>query len=303
MPGALAVDRAVVERGNLPRGPLLQQAFRLANRGPLPLEILEVRTSCGCIQHQLDSHQLAPGATAKLDLIINTLSQPSGPNRWPVFVRYREGDRSGELALVVAAQLFSRIDAQPASLMLRTRGQLGSELVLQAAQPFSLLSCSTTTPALTVTATSDSVPSATHRLQVQVAAGLAAGEYTGFVQVRTDDPVVPELAVPVRVVKLADAAEQPVRAYPASVHLRPDNPCATLQLRSATGQPVAIESAELSVPQALTVRHAAGPGPNATVRLSLIAGPATNSPGQARLTLHLAQPVGASVSVPISWGD
>ena len=308
--GALAVDSATVERGQYPRGPLLQQAFRLHHQGRQPVEILQVRSSCGCIQHHLDTHTLAPGDTATLTLTINTLSQSAGAQRWPVYVRYREGEQVNELALSVSAQLFARIDVQPAAVMIRTRGQLGSELTLQAAQPFTLRRWFVTTPALTVAPSDQTGPSQCHRLRLQVAEGLAPGEYAGFVQIETDDPLVPELAVPVRLVKLADPREPAsVRAYPASAHLRPNHPSAVLLLRDAAGRPVVIERVTLTT-TAVSVQHQPGPGADATVRLTLAAGQAHHAPGQPRpapgqatLTLHLAQPAGVTVTVPVSWGD
>jgi hypothetical protein len=309
--GALAVDSASVERGQYPRGPLLQQAFRLRHQGRQPVEILQVRSSCGCLQHHLDTQTLAPGDTATLTLTINTLSQPAGAHRWPVYIRYREGEQVNELALSVSAQLFARIDVQPAAVMIRSRGQLGSELTLQAAQPFTVRRCVVTTPALTVAPSDQTGPSQCHRLRLQVAEGLAPGEYAGFVQIETDDPLVPELAVPVRVVKLADPREPAVsvRAYPASAHLRPNHPTAVLLLRDAAGRPVVIDRATITT-TAVSVQHQPGPGADATVRLTLAAGQAHHAPGQPRpapgqatLTLHLAQPAGVTVTVPVSWGD
>src|SRR4051812_38295167 len=72
--------QASVDAGEVRRGPVLPQRFTLVNAGPRPIEITDVKASCGCLQPRLSSRQLLSGGECTLDLEVNTLSQPAGPN-------------------------------------------------------------------------------------------------------------------------------------------------------------------------------------------------------------------------------
>src|SRR5262245_50004746 len=85
----LVSDPAVADRGQVRGGPVLHQRFTLTNKGSAPLNIIEARTSCGCLTPKLGTRSLKPGEATALDLDIGTLSQPEGKNLWSVRLLYK----------------------------------------------------------------------------------------------------------------------------------------------------------------------------------------------------------------------
>ena len=91
--GPLVAAAPSADRGEVRTGPPLAQVFELAHRGDSgTLTITGVEAGCGCLKPTLSREVLRPGETAQLTLIVNTLTQPPGPNVWKVVVRYRVAD-------------------------------------------------------------------------------------------------------------------------------------------------------------------------------------------------------------------
>src|SRR5262245_29994329 len=63
---ALECPEPTVRAGEVRAGTPLAHDFHLVNHGTQPIEITDVRTTCGCLAPQLDRRQLAPGAEAIL---------------------------------------------------------------------------------------------------------------------------------------------------------------------------------------------------------------------------------------------
>lgn len=75
-PKAVAVE-AIKDVGFVPKGEMASHEFELRNDGQAPLEVLEVRTSCGCTVAEFD-RVIAPGQTGKVRVTLDT-STFSGP--------------------------------------------------------------------------------------------------------------------------------------------------------------------------------------------------------------------------------
>src|SRR5947207_14018536 len=87
--GPLTCPHPVAARGDVKAGPPLAHTFELAHAGRQgTVTVTGVTAGCGCLRQTLSTGVLQPGEAAKLTLEVNTLTQPDGPNRWPVRVAY-----------------------------------------------------------------------------------------------------------------------------------------------------------------------------------------------------------------------
>jgi hypothetical protein len=95
----LLIDREEIDLGELLQKQDVKGTFRLTNGFSQPLKVLGVHTSCGCAGYTLDSRELAPGESARLELAWNT---ETARNRRSVHAQvfYRLEDGSQATCLV-----------------------------------------------------------------------------------------------------------------------------------------------------------------------------------------------------------
>ena len=105
------------------------------------MEIAEARASCGCLTPRLTAREVKPGEEMGVELEINTLSQPSGPNSWTVQLRYRERETLKETTLRLSAQLISEVMVEPAAMVLLADKSAGHEVKVTdtRSKPFKLI--------------------------------------------------------------------------------------------------------------------------------------------------------------------
>lgn len=89
----------------------LEHAFALTNRGGRPVDIAEVRTTCGCTAATPSATTVEPGASVEIAATL-TLKQ-EGRKDARIFVTYRDGDVD-VLHLGASARLRRRLTAGPA---------------------------------------------------------------------------------------------------------------------------------------------------------------------------------------------
>src|SRR3954471_9011328 len=97
------------QAGEVRSGTRLAHRFTFFNRGAGPLEVTEVRPSCGCLTPRLEQRHYRPGEGGVLVLELNTLTAPAGPNNWRVELFYRAGGELHDLTLMVQAQVITEI--------------------------------------------------------------------------------------------------------------------------------------------------------------------------------------------------
>lgn len=104
------VDEPVVDVGEAIRGDEVEHTFRIANEGDRPLEITEVKPTCGCTVADY-TRQIAPGARGK---VVATLSTKAlrGPVAKTISV-YTNDARNPQIELVIKATVQSYVEAEP----------------------------------------------------------------------------------------------------------------------------------------------------------------------------------------------
>jgi hypothetical protein len=104
--GGLAVDTQEVDFGEVKQHQKLHHRFTITNRSPDVMVIQDVGTSCGCTASELSSKELAPGASATLD------------------VRWETQSTRGRAAQVVGVRYSRSVDEEPVSLTLTLRADV-----------------------------------------------------------------------------------------------------------------------------------------------------------------------------------
>ncbi len=300
----LRFAQPVLDAGQVRSGPVLVQRFAFLNDGTRAIQITDTRPGCGCLQPRLPKQQFAPGEEGWMDVEINTLSQPAGPNQWRVQVFYRNGEESREAVLQVNALLTKEVLVEPAALNIRTGQGITQEITVTDLR----------SPSLRVTAVQSSSPQLRCQLEpprrdaggrpvqvvrLEVGADYPEGQRDETVRIYTDDPAYREMRVPVSVVK---RARQRITAAPPEVNLTapPGQPIPShiVLLRDADDRPVVVEKITVDDP-AVGFRWAPGPGAMTTVKVQVDAAQLRN--GRLKSTLHVQvrQPVPQTLDIPI----
>jgi hypothetical protein len=313
----LECPEPTVRAGEVRSGTPLACNFRLVNRGTQPVEITEVRATCGCLKPQVDRRQVPPGGEAVVHIEVNTLTQPAGSHTWMIRVAYAEAGRPAELGLVLGAKILSEIAVQPPLLTLflqagvagpggSTRGAaIGHTITVtdRRPQPLAITAVQSSFPYLRVhigEPRRDPGGLWTRALQVEVAADCPPGRHDAVLRILADDATYPELNVPITVVQRS-ATE--VRAAPETVTL--SGPAgqplpSRIVLLSAPGdQEVAVEHIECDHP-AVQCHWAAGPGHRATVKIHIDAARVPGGSLRTEVRVHLTRPTLQTVTLPVT---
>jgi hypothetical protein len=306
--GSLHCPAPVAARGEVKGGPPLVQTFDLIHRGTEgTITITKVESGCGCIRRNLAAGILQPGATTRIALEINTLTQPDGPNRWQTVVSYSHDipgkePRKGELVLAITANLSREVSVAPAQVGFSTTGEAAQELTItdRRDKPLTILRAAGSSPHLTAEIGPPTAGDSGMRVQkvrIKLAADAPPGHRDEAVVLLTDDADYPEFRIPVRVLKRAAGG---VQATPSSVAVRlgpGQSEVSTLvQLRRTDGKHVAIESAASDNP-AVAVKWSPGANRVAVLRITITAA----KPGECVVRVRFAEPAAEETVIPVSW--
>jgi hypothetical protein len=115
-PSGLFADEPVLQFGAVHQGDTRDAQFRLVNRHPEAVEILDVLTGCSCLEAKPSARQVPPGGRFTVDV-----KWQIGPRRGrladPVRVSYRTAAGGLHLAeLILAADVVADVNYSPAEL-------------------------------------------------------------------------------------------------------------------------------------------------------------------------------------------
>jgi hypothetical protein len=300
----LECSQPTAQVGEVRSGRPLSHRFCFVNRGADPVEITEVKPSCGCLTPRLEKQRLAPGETGSLVLEINTLTQPEGSHSWSVQLHYSSEGQPRVLTLLLCARVLTEVTIQPASLTVFTDRGLGHPLTLidRRPQPLRITSILTNTPAVQVVSSPPNRAAEGHwvsTMNLQVLPECPEGRHEHSLSIFTDDPFYPELRVPFTVVK---RSKQQVSATPAEVTLlgSPGEPLPSriVLLSSADGQEVSVERIESEDP-AIRCQWAKGPGSRVTLKIQVDHTRLGSASMKSAIRVHLDHPVPQTVTLPV----
>jgi hypothetical protein len=297
----------VAAKGEVKAGPALVHTFHLTHSGgPGLLTITRVEAGCGCLRRVLPCEVLRPGESTTLTIEVNTLTQPDGPNRWPIAVSYRHEPpaappSTGEIILAISASLSRDVTVSPPQVGFSSTGAASQVLTVKdsRSRPLTVLRATSSSPHLAVEIGRHE-PGQPQAVTVKLSADMPPGHRDEYVVLLTDDPDYPEFRVPVRVLKRPAGG---VTASPDALALRlapgQAEASALIQLRANDGKPIALASAESDLP-GVTVKYSTGSGPVAVVRVTVTEA-AASQPGNCTVRIQLAEPAGQQVLVPVLW--
>ncbi len=93
-PGSIQLSVSEFDFGTIPNSGPVRHVFQVRNIGEGELLIESVSTSCGCTTAEINSHSLAPGATADLQVTYDPLAHAGATGEFmrQVFVRSNDPD-------------------------------------------------------------------------------------------------------------------------------------------------------------------------------------------------------------------
>ena len=112
---AMEIAEKIKDFGTVPKGEKLRATFEVKNNGKAPLEISQVRPTCGCTVANFD-RTVAPGATGKVVAEVDT-SGFSGPISKVVLV-FCNDPATPQVNLVIKADVRSFIEVLPRPLII-----------------------------------------------------------------------------------------------------------------------------------------------------------------------------------------
>jgi hypothetical protein len=300
----LRLPRDRADLGDMRGGPTVKQRFAFVN-GSRPVDIVEAKASCGCLKPQLSKQHFAPGEEGWVEVEINTLSQPAGPNAWRVDLKYRDGDQPAEAAVIITATLTTEITVQPGHLNIFTDQAITHEIALTdlRAKPLTVTAVRASSPHLKTLLQEPCRDLEGHAMRIvklEVAGDYPDGCREEVVTLYTDDPAYPELKVTATITK---RARQRLSAAPAEVTLSaaPGQPLPSriVLLRDVQDQAVVVEQITCDDP-VLTCRWAKGPNTMATLRIQVDDAKLGSRQLRSAVHIHVVQPLEQTITIPVS---
>jgi|GEM_PF-276966 len=304
--GEIHCEKPAVNAGIVFTGTRLLQRFVLVNRGKSEVQILEAKASCGCLSPRLDSMRLLPGETGNLELEINTLSQPSGPNAWTVRLRYQEAGSVQETSLQLSANLVSEVLVEPAALVLLADKAAGHEVTVRdtRARSLKLFDARTGSGKLKTRITAvgpDKQGHAAFKIALDVPDEYPEGRHQDVLHIYTDDPKYADMCVPVTIVKVS---QKRLSALPAEVNLLvpagQPAPARIVLIRDTAGQPVKIANLSAGDP-AITCRWAEGPNSMATVKIQVNRALVRGQTLSDAVQVQVISPIRETLTIPVNY--
>ncbi|MBI3407640.1 MAG: DUF1573 domain-containing protein [Planctomycetes bacterium] len=290
----------VANLGEIRGGPTLQHSFAFTNSGSLPIEIIEVDRSCGCLAPRLDKRRLSPGEKGNLRMDIRTLGQPNGPHAWTAQVRYREDGKIQETPIAIKAVVKNEITVQPPALAFFVENTLRQEVIVAdtGVNPFAIKQIHCSGPAKL---TLKKLEAGKHQIIIEVrAADLAPGSAHEILNIYTDDPVYAQLEVPVTMTRIPRSA---VLVSPEKVEVQIDkgqkSASTLVRLRPRGEESISINKVTWG-DEITRCDWAKGPDQSATLKIRVEAAKAPDGVSQSHVRVDLSEPPGEMVLIPVS---
>ena len=314
LPGAssLTVAAPSADKGEVKSGPTLKHEFEVIHSGERGIVTFDaIGSTCGCSKWEATPKVLKPGERAKVVAVIGTLTQPEGAATWKATVKYSLASDSaapstGELELALSAKIVREIAVEPPLLAISTSGDtartqsiLVSDRRTAGSLNVSKASCTNAKVTLDIRPANAGAIGTVQEVIATIPGDLPSGSHDDTITLATTDPACPELKIPLKVAKRA-AGGVSVAPDAATVRFAKDqSDASTLVQFRAGGKAVSISKVECKH-DGVTVKFSQGSGPVATARVTVNRAKAGAS-GQADVTIHLAEPAGGIVVLPVTW--
>ena len=299
--GQVGFEPSQIDVGQVRIGQRIERRVRLVNRSPEPVQIVDVKGSCGCLKPVVEPDRIPGKGEAWLHLRINTLSAAAGLHAWRIQVRYQIGNRFATAVLPIRARCRREILVQPPSLQVYSSRATQHEILVNdlRPKPFRILRVETTARQMRASlAPSDGTMPC--RVFLQILEDLPPGEHHEQVVIFTDDPQYRDLRVDVVVHR---RKRKQIRCLPPRVDVVASEieprPTRLVRLRHASGQPLIIDRIRCNHP-AISCEQVWNRGPAVTLRITIDANRIADSAVTSKVEVFFAKPAGSKVVIPVT---
>lgn len=215
----IVCDEMVFDFGERDNSGFVEHDFPIRNAGTLPLEIRNVRASCGCTAVKPSQNVVQPGESAAISarfdlrgrngMQVKTITVTSNDPEKPDLVLQLKGTAMQALSAQPSTLFFGRLE--PGASRSRTFD------VVSARGPIQIVSSRTDNPGLVLKPVPIDPPGdgSTHRFELTLDESLPSGNVNGSAFVKTDKADQPELAIPVAAFIVAPPPPPPPPPPPA----------------------------------------------------------------------------------------
>lgn len=300
----LRFEKPNTDLGKIRGGPYLTYVLYFANVGQQPIQIVETRASCTCMQPLIAPQNLQPGERGAMQITVNTLSLTPGAHTWHVRVAYRDGAAPAEAAVNLTAHYTPEVSVTPAIVTFYTDKSLTHEIVLTdiRAKTLKITGVESSSPYLEASVTKQQRNLRGHwvgAIALKTRSDMPPGRHEETLAIYTDDPQYRQLQVSVGVVK---KGANHISAHPNRVTLNVSQgqPIASqlLRVHNTGAEAISIRRISADVP-GFNSRWAPGPGADATVRV-LADGARIRSETQGTIQIEIDSPTHETLTVPLT---
>jgi Protein of unknown function (DUF1573) len=302
----LSFTEPTASAGSVYTGVPLTHRFEFQNVSPYAIRITGVHTHCGCTTSKLTKLIYQPGERGALDLDVQTLTQPAGPQSFSAHVEFEVQGAQREAEVALKADLISELMLDPAKLVVPADHVDQHPFTLRETRPASLqiIDASTSSPHVKVRMTEpkkDEKGGWTRSLYLVVEPELAAGTHEARLDLYTTDPKYGHLQAPfVLVKKSADQVSFSPRELDISGPPGRPLPSRVIVLRTSSEAKMQIDSIAGDHP-AITARWAANAEGVVAVRVQLDPARLTQPSFDSAIHIHLTQPQTQTITVPVHF--
>ncbi len=208
---SLVCVQPVFDFGEAPSGATVTNVFLLRNDGTNAVTIVNVRPTCGCTTAGVATHRLAPGATTELNAVLS-LAGRKGYQRKAIYVE-TDDLRQPRLRLEVKGLAVADVTVQPEGVHFGTMGREGTaqqDVLVSARSNVTFTIKSVNTGSSSFTAEVEPlVPGTSYWVHVKTVGPRMPGTVSAIVQLITDLPTSPSVAIPASVFVAADVIAVP----------------------------------------------------------------------------------------------
>ena len=288
----------LVNLGELRTYVVRSHRFEFVNQGSLPLDIVQVEPSCGCMAVNLPKRRFQPGEKGELTLDVKPTSQLNGPHTWFAKVHYRSGERASIVHLQIQATIRRDVSVSPSMLTWNGSGEFKQEVTVTDVRhpPLSVTALYFTSPLVKAEVVSSR--NGVTRILLQSVAAIPPGRKDEVLSIYTSDAVYGQLQVPVT---LVGRVKKAVAVSPESIEVRITNgqaPASLVRLRPLNSGALIIVGVTADHP-AVTCTFAHGPFGIATLRIQVDAAKLAGQDLNSVVRVRVSQPVEETIVIPI----
>jgi hypothetical protein len=211
---ALAFDQYLVDLEQIPVSSEVRATFAFRNRGAETVQITGVHPSCGCLEPQLSTRSVAPGEAGRIVLRMQPANESPGRKEYYADVRYTDPQpREVRLTFKVIVP-DEGLTVQPKALLVyqNSRQPTHQQVVItdRRARRAEVLDVQSSHPLVEAAIGERRISPAgavEQLVEVQISGDVPPGIHNALLTIQIDDPDLPVVRVPVRIVHQSSAAE------------------------------------------------------------------------------------------------